>query len=188
MQKKALNEDRIRIRMDDAALGSGWFSECPAITQVNAAQYLVWAEEHAAFLKKVKEFRQTASDFFGDPPENDWDYDGYPERKILPVLEKLELTLARSHHGHVASANSASTPPASQNASKPELDLWRARLLQTWRDETGLPIKNTKHLRRFIVEGLSPYQTAPDEKTVDRGARDFILKAILGRVLEPASF
>jgi hypothetical protein len=165
-----LNEMRIRERVDDAAYSSGWFVGFGGEFQMYSSHWLARAEECRRILGKCAAFREQLLDFFGDPPGYDpWDF----FRPIISALAELEQVL-EAEISTYQDAKHVKSPP---NAVKTELDAWRTRLILIWRDECGLPAKNNKALRNFLVTCLEPYTIQNDKM-----AKDFIAKWRAGKV------
>jgi hypothetical protein len=181
-----IDEARIRELVDDAAMSSGWFAEYGGEARYwSRAQLKQYANEKHRFLKKLQTFRHEIVVFLGPPSED------YPEfydpweryRPVVPVLDRLAAQLEHEIGEYKREVSTATDPP---NAAKPELDLWRARLLLAWQNECHLRIENTKHLRGFLIAALEPYM--PRAELTDRMAKHFIKRWLSGKVEMPVGF
>lgn len=177
-------------------------------------------------MKKVKSFRIAAAEYFGEPDGDPAErYDLWPERRILPVIRRIErrvelqinywedlgrrwldvvdgqqrlttLTLLLSairanvpakeaeklaSNAAPSADNPRSVGPGRPNSAKPARDWWMARLVLIWRDDCGLPVENTKHLKGFLLDCLRPY---PNVMT-DRMAKHFVERWKAGKIDEP---
>ncbi len=181
-KKPSLNEASVRALVDDAAYSSGWFAEFGGELYFSRADYHRLAETKRRFLKKVQQFRNEISNFFGAPPDDHKEpYDPWEMyRQMVPVLAHLAADLGRRI---TDDEENALLVKGLSNAAKPKLDIWRARLVMVWQSECGLPVKNTKHLRGFLIDALQPYM--PQAGLTDRMAKHFIKKWIAGEVKKP---
>jgi hypothetical protein len=176
---KSLDEARVRRLVDAAALSSGWFVGFGGEIHFYRANYRQFADISRRFLKKVQTFRHELTKFFGAPPDGDWDpWEEY--RRVVPLLDQLTAELECEVSEDEGNASSAENPA---NASEPKLDDWKARLVLIWQNECGLPIKNTKQLRGFLIDALQPYMR-PTELT-DTPAKYFIKRWLEGKVKNP---
>ncbi len=177
------SEVRVRELVNDAALYSGWFAGY-SISHISQADLGRYANEKRRALRKVQNFRREMSEFFG-PPSSDWKepYDPWQHwRKILAELDDLAKVLEHRISLDERDIESAKDhdPPS---AAKPALDCWRARLLLVWENECGLPTRNSKHVRGFLLEALRPYM--PRAELTDRMAKYFIKRWLAGEVERP---
>jgi hypothetical protein len=181
--KRLPSEARVREFVDDAAFFSGWFVDYGEyrMTQADSRRH---ANELRRVLSKIANFRRDLTEFFRPP---DWDYkDPFdpwgPWRNILPQLDDLTRVLEHQISMCEVSADSAKKydPPS---AAKPILDRWRGRLLLVWEKECKLPVRNSKHVRGFLLEAMRPYM--PRAELTDRMAEYFIKRWIAGKVERP---
>jgi hypothetical protein len=177
-----VDETHIRELVDDAAYSSGWFAQFGGEITFSRADYHQFANRNSRFLQQVQEFRNELAQFFGAPPADHEDhYDPWEQyRSLVPLLNHLADFLEREV---VQDEKCASIAEKTSNAAQPELDLWRARLVLIWENECGLPVKNTKLLRGFLLDALQPYM--PRTELTDTMAKHFIKRWLAGEVQKP---
>lgn len=170
-------ESNVRKRVDDAAYSSGWFVGNAGELHFSSRDYRIFSDKHRSFLKKLVNFRKQLSAYLGQ--KNDGDrYDPWNQfRRANSLLGQLENAVGREIVSFDEQASQADSDP---NAAKRELDVWRARLILIWQDRCGLPVRNTKALRAFLITSLAPYTVQNDKM-----AKDFIAKWISGKVPRP---
>jgi hypothetical protein len=181
--KRVPSEARVRELVNDAAFFSGWFAEYSeyCLTQ---ADFRRNAAKLRRALSKVASFQRDLNEFFGTP---DWDYkDPFdpwgPWRNILPQLDDLAKVLEHQISVSERDADAAKEHDVPR-AAKPELDRWRARLLLVWENECKLPVRNSKHLRGFLLEAMRPYM--PRAELTHRMAKYFIKRWLAGELERP---
>jgi hypothetical protein len=177
------DETRVRGLVDNAAYSSGWFFGYGEL-HISRADYRRFADEKRHFLKKTRNFRNEMAEFLGEPPcDHKEPYDPWDSwRPVLPALDDLAKFLEHQiAQDEEAGSFMIKHDPA--NSAKPELDIWRARLVRAWRDECSLPVKNTTHLRGFLLDALRPYM--PRAELTDRMAKHFLNRWIAGKVQDP---
>lgn len=179
------DESRLRFLVDGAAYSSGWFFGFKIHSGPKRSDLKTWTAEASAFLKRVRDFRGAATKFFGEPDEDPTEpYDPWPQRWILAHLDNLALAV--ESHIRRETIELKQSPPDQPNSLKPELDLWRARLMLAWSETCGLSTKNSKHLRGFLLDAQRPYLTAgAPELLTDRMARHFLERWNGGEIPKP---
>jgi hypothetical protein len=181
-ERPLVDETHIRELVDDAAHSSGWFADFGGEITFSRADCRRSANTTRRFLQKVQEFRNELAKFFGAPPDDHEDpYDSWEEhRPLVPRLNHLADFLERNI---VQDEKWASIAEKTSNAAQPELDVWRARLVLIWENDCGLPVKNTKLLRGFLLDALQPYMSRT--KLTDTTAKHFIKRWLAGEVQKP---
>ena len=195
------DETQIRRLVNESALLSGYFFAFAKLPY-DRRKILESAKNTRTFLRLTDAYLLAATKFLGGPSYSVFRLPGHTdayfepkfsgepnesvsppraEQKLLSELKNLKVDLQRIIADWERLSRNAPLPPPS--AAMPERDQWMARLILVWSKDCGLSSNNSKHLRAFLIDALSPY----GQPLTDRKAEQFINRWNRGKIPQPSS-